>query len=154
MVISITKGMLYGKCFHVISSWNQCLTTLISHFWVSQGMWVFSLHWLHNERDGVPNHQPHDYLLSRVFRHRSKKTSKLRVTGLCEGNSLVTSVFPAQRASNVENVSIWWRHHVRGTFPCNRTNSILTTKYYYTRSIITCVSRSMGQMFTYMALQM
>ena len=40
-----------------------------------------------------------------------KKTSKLRVTGLCEGNSPVTSEFPAQSASN-ENVSIWWRHHV------------------------------------------
>ena len=38
-------------------------------------------------------------------RHRSKKTSKLRVTGLCEGNSPVTDEFPAQRASNAENVS-------------------------------------------------
>ena len=45
-------------------------------------------------------------------RHRSKKTSKLCVTGLCEGNSPVTGEFPTQRASNAENVSIWWRHHV------------------------------------------
>ena len=45
-------------------------------------------------------------------RRRSKKTSKLRVTGLCEGNSTVTGEFPSQRASNAENVSIWWRHHV------------------------------------------
>ena len=44
-------------------------------------------------------------------RWRSKKTSKLRVTGLCEGNSPVTSEFPAQRASNAENVSICWSHH-------------------------------------------
>ena len=43
---------------------------------------------------------------------RSKKTSKLRVTGPLCGNSPVTGEFPAQRASNVENVSIWWRHHV------------------------------------------
>ena len=42
---------------------------------------------------------------------RSKKTSQLRVTGLCVGNSPVTGEFPAQRASNAENVSIWWRHH-------------------------------------------
>ena len=42
------------------------------------------------------------------WRCRSQKTSKLRVTGLCEGNSPVTDEFPAQRASNVENVSIWW----------------------------------------------
>ena len=45
--------------------------------------------------------------------HRSKKTSKLRVTDLCEGNSPVIGEFPAQRASNAENVSIWWRHRVR-----------------------------------------
>ena len=32
-----------------------------------------------------------------------KKTSKLRVTGLCAGNSTVTGEFPAQRASNAEN---------------------------------------------------
>ena len=32
--------------------------------------------------------------------------------GLCEGNSTVTGEFPAQRASNAENVSIWWRHPV------------------------------------------
>ena len=41
----------------------------------------------------------------------SKKTSKLRVTGICAGNSPATGEFPAQRASNAENVSIWWRHH-------------------------------------------
>ena len=34
------------------------------------------------------------------------KTSKLLVTGLCAGNSPVTSEFPAQMASNTENVSI------------------------------------------------
>ena len=42
---------------------------------------------------------------------RSKKTSKLRVTGLCAGNSPEAGEFPAQMASNAENVSIWWRHH-------------------------------------------
>ena len=44
-------------------------------------------------------------------RRRSKKISKLRVTGLCEANSPVTGEFPTQRASNGENVSIWWHHH-------------------------------------------
>ena len=41
----------------------------------------------------------------------STKTSKLRITDLCAGNSPVIGEFPAQRASNMENVSIWWRHH-------------------------------------------
>ena len=66
-----------------------------------------SLRWRHNEHDGISNHQPHDCLLNRL----SKKTSKLRVTGLCDGNWPVTGDFPAQRASYAENVSIWWRHH-------------------------------------------
>ena len=71
-----------------------------------------SLLWRHNGCDGVSNHQPHDCLLNRSFRRRSKKTSKLRVTGLCVGNSPVTDEFPAQKASDAENASIWWRHHL------------------------------------------
>ena len=43
------------------------------------------------------------------------KTSKLRVTGLCEGNSPVIGEFPTQEASNTENISIWWRHHALST---------------------------------------
>ena len=73
-----------------------------------------TLQWCHNELDGISNHQPQDYLLNRLFGHRSKKTSKLCVTGLCVGNSSGTGEFPAQMASNVENVSIWWRHHDLG----------------------------------------
>ena len=52
------------------------------------GCWILkSLQWRHNDHDGVSNHQPHGCLLNRLFRRRSKKTSKLRVTGLCVGNS-------------------------------------------------------------------
>ena len=47
----------------------------------------YTLPWRHNDHDGVSNHQPHGCLLNRLFRCRSKKTSKLRVTGLCVGNS-------------------------------------------------------------------
>ena len=43
--------------------------------------------WRHNGRDSVFKHQPHDCLLNRLFRRRSKKTSKLRITGLYVGNS-------------------------------------------------------------------
>ena len=72
---------------------------------------VFTLQWCHNEHSGISNHQHLDCLLNRFFRCRSKKTSKLRVTGPCEGNSLVTGQFMAQGASNTENVSIWWCRH-------------------------------------------
>ena len=40
-----------------------------------------------------------------------RNAPKLRVTGLCEANPLVTCCFVSQKASNAINVSIWWRHH-------------------------------------------
>ena len=55
---------------------------LLSHW-----LMVRPFHWCHNDHDGVSNHQPHGCLLNRLFRRRSKKTSKLRVNGLSAGNS-------------------------------------------------------------------
>ena len=86
----------------------------------SYGQEIIPLQWCHNGRDGVSNHQPHVCLLNCIFRRRSKKASKFRATGLCEGNSPVTGEIPAQRASNAENVSICWRHHA--TLRCNDLN--------------------------------
>ena len=40
----------------------------------------YSLRWRHNGRDSVSNHHPHDCLLNRLFRRRSKKTSNLMVS--------------------------------------------------------------------------
>ena len=63
-----------------------------------------ALRWRHNGRYSVSNHQPHDCLFNCLFRRRSKKTSKIRVTGLCVWGSPGTGEFPAQMASNAENV--------------------------------------------------
>ena len=71
---------------------------------------IDTLQWRHNGSDVASDHQPYDCLLNRLFRFRSKKISKLRVAGLCAGKSPVTGEFRAQMASNVDNVSIWWRH--------------------------------------------
>ena len=71
-----------------------------------------SLQWCQNEHNGVSNDQPRDCLLNRLFRRRSKETSKLSVSGLCARNSPVTGEFPTERASYTKNVSIWWRHNV------------------------------------------
>ena len=81
---------------------------------VTDGLLSSSLRWRHNGRDGVSNHQPHHCLFNRLFGRSSKKTSKLRVTGLCVGNSSGTGEFPTQMASNAEDVSIWWHHHGDG----------------------------------------
>ena len=65
--------------------------------------------------------------LYRLFRRRSKKTSKLHFTGLCEGNSPVTGEFPSQRASNSEDffhlmTSSWlhFRHFMSDLLLMNR----------------------------------
>ena len=95
---------------------NNSITSM-HNYYMNPHTWFIYLHessplqWRHNECDGVSNHKLPDCLLNLFFRRRSKKTSKLRVTGFCEGNSPVTGEFPAQRASNAENISIWWRHH-------------------------------------------
>ena len=58
---------------------------------------------------GVSNHQPHHCLHNRLFRLRSNKKIKAPRHWLLYGE--FTSKFPAQMASNAENVFIWWRHH-------------------------------------------
>ena len=70
------------------------------------------------------------------LRCRSKKTSKLRVTGLCAGNSPVTGEFLVQKASSAENVSIWWRDHVPMTAFTGQSDHPRTGPCYrvYTRT--------------------
>ena len=102
--------MFISKVYNISTLWLWCVSFWQLHFeksWIQKS----SLRWRHNDHAGVSNHQPHGCLLNRLFRRKSKKTSKLRVTGLCAGNSPGTGEFPAQMASYAENVSIWWRHH-------------------------------------------
>ena len=102
--LSVTCNKGFSMSFKVVSVAldfpSACEITLA--FMVK----IDSLQWRHNERNDISNHQPHDCLLNGLFRRRSTKTSKLRVTGLWEGNSSGTGEFPAHKASNAENVSI------------------------------------------------
>ena len=102
------------KIFPIIKEANVLLN--IIHYLIAL-IWVFgsfsettTLQWRHNDHNGVLYHQPHNCLLSRLFRHRSKKTSKLHVTGVCERNSPVMGEFLSQRASNTKNISICLLH--------------------------------------------
>ena len=118
MGISIKKWS-WNKCLYVIGGVEFDAIILAANrigITFYQGVsWKIlgTLWWRHYGCDGVSNHQPHHCLLNRLFRRRSKKTSKLRVTGLCVGNSPGTGEFPAKMTSNAENVSIWWCHHVQ-----------------------------------------
>ena len=117
-VNSLHKGPVTQKMF----SFDDVIMLLVFRDWciiftcILQGGFtatraIITLHWRHNDHKGISNHQPHHCLLNHLFRRRSKKTSKLRVTGLCVGNSPGTGEFPTQMASNTENVSIWLRPH-------------------------------------------
>ena len=82
-----TKVSSRKKCYHFW--WSTWL--FIAPF-QSNGDWVFlgigpmsTLQWRHNKRNGVSNIRRLDCLLNCVFRRRSQKTLKLRITALCWG---------------------------------------------------------------------
>ena len=79
---------------------------------------------VHNGRDGVSIHKPHDCLLNRLFRRRLKKTSKFHVTGLC-----------AQMVSDAENISLWWHHHVISWSVISPRNSVLLSRWMWSLSV-------------------
>ena len=104
------------------------------------------------------------YSLNRLFRRRSKKTSKLRVTGLCAGNSPVTGEFPAQMASNEENfpsddvIMIFTFHHINSVWQ-GRTLLVLKLEYLRQNLVNTlagdalahggCTTRTVAMLLTY-----
>ena len=73
----------------------SCDFSSLHDFWFHLvDLMISSLQWRHNGRDCVSNHQPRDCLLNRLFRRRSKKTSKPRDTGLCAGNPPGPVIYP------------------------------------------------------------
>ena len=120
--------------YHADECDNTCKNNIIP---------VDPLQWRHIERDGVSNHQSMDCLLNSLFKRRSKKTSKLRVTGLCKGNSSVTGEFPSHRASNAKNISIWWRNLVsnKDITSYNATERFILSKQWYVIYPFKCWSR-------------
>ena len=115
------------EIMHLDMASTQCRTSWVN---ISAEL-AFPLQLRRYECYDVSNHQPHNCLLNCLFRRRSKKISKLRVTGPCEGNTPGTGEFPAKRASSVENVSIWWHHHFSSpaTSPMNVIYIYVLSKY-------------------------
>ena len=84
---SATIKPLQKYCSRLFTWWYHKTFSINTVYRVDITMHADWSQWHHNGRDGVSNRQPHDCLLNRLFRHRSKKTSKLHFTGLRVGNS-------------------------------------------------------------------
>ena len=82
------------------------------------GLPVYSITWRHNERDASQITSLTIVCSQPFIQAQIKENIKYpRYWPLCAGNSPVTGEFPAQRASNAENVSIWWCHHANSKVP-------------------------------------
>ena len=102
----------YDRLTMVLYVWGHKTQHLLFHAPCTRIMIFWHIILVIHPKDVVSNHQPHDCLLNRLFKARVKENIKAPRHWLCEGMSTVTGEFPAQRASNAENASIWWRHHV------------------------------------------
>ena len=108
---NLTKSYLSMASIIVHSScWNVALYSTTE--WLPWSVQIFILEWHYNEHDGVSNHQPHDCLLNRLFRRRSRKKIKApRHWPLC--GEFTGDQWIPRTNSSAENVSICWRHHIR-----------------------------------------
>ena len=71
-----------------------------------------SLQWHHNERHCISNHRRR--LLAKPFgQAHTKENIKAPRHWPLWGESTGDQCIPPQRANNAENVSIWWRHHIK-----------------------------------------
>ena len=73
--------------------------------------WKCALQWRHNERDRVSNHRRLDCLLLPFVQSQIKENIKAPCHWPLWGEFTGDSEFPAQRASNAENVPILCCHH-------------------------------------------
>ena len=87
--------ILWGLTVGVAMLPNTCSPFLSVQRWITYR----SLQWRHSEHDGVSNHRHLDFFLNRLFWCTAKRTSKLRVNGLCQGNPPATGGFPHKAQS-------------------------------------------------------
>ena len=78
-VMTILVHMFCSKCI-----WLSMITY---HLIGPDDIMKTALQWRHNDHNGISNNRPHSFFLTRLYMRWSKKTPKLHVTGLCEGNS-------------------------------------------------------------------
>ena len=115
-VLTLHNSQIYANHMALYSDLNWHHLKAVNLYKQAESISVSqkALRWHHDERDGVSNNRRLHCLFNCLLMRRLKKTSKLRVTGPCEGNPPVTGGLPPRRGSNAENIR--WRHHVQ----CNK----------------------------------
>ena len=123
-----TPSYYLNKCWIIISQvlWHFYLNAILLEIskdnihlrWKSyiSNHCQISLQWRHNGCDSTSNHRHLDWFTQPFLQAKIKENMKV----LCHWSlwwefTGVTDEFPAQTASNAENVSIWWRHHGEGS---------------------------------------
>ena len=124
---------LFIYCMSLLYIWyllyNGSLVCCVSNL---RGIWFHRISkW---QRFGASNHWRLEYLFNRLFRCRSKETPC--VTCLCVANPTVTGGFPTQRASDAENVSIWWRHTGPKAWPPSKFQKCLQPTHIQTKKLV------------------
>ena len=112
---------LTAKRFWIFTWWKICRIFFSPYIWyrtvtlqqvfgnLYQWLLCIDIYCLSGHRNMyifVSNHRQLNCLPNRLFRRRSKKTSKLRATGLCKGKSPVTGEVPSQRTRNTSSIYI------------------------------------------------
>ena len=94
---------------------SRCYSTIIHHFWlcgsIMQCITISHDHYLDVIMSAMASHITGVSIVGSTICSGADQRKYLGVTGLCEGNPPLTSVFPSQRVRNAANVSIWWRYH-------------------------------------------
>ena len=122
-------GNMDGNMFNFLLIWHYaCWWPSTGNCWgICGNSAQWSLQWRHNKCDGVSNHQCLDCLLNYLFKRKSKKTSKLRVAGPCEGNPSVTGGFPLQKVTRTmipfDNVIMFQGLLIQFSSLCNPAQS-------------------------------
>ena len=109
-------GLIHFLWFHAGSTELDMRTTIRhgDHGYISTAILIL---WLDHYSDVIMSTMPSQItcltiIYSIVYSGADQRKHQSSASLAFEGNSLVTDKFPAQRASNAENVSIWWCHHV------------------------------------------
>ena len=104
-----------------------------------------TLQWRHNECDGVPNHRPFDCLLNRLFRCRSKKTSKQWArASVAMVLTLLPRNIPLSIRWRVTLTTLQWRQNERHGVSNDRRLVCLLNRFFRRRSKKTSKLRVTG----------